>query len=114
MPAVRYLTEEDEGYDLDMISEKDVKQIISFTNALKIEINNRKGKIGIERSYEMIELLDEFAFDFMDPSFEKHFFQVHNDIVKVINQRKSEEAKRLIEEDVLEVKRKLEEFYGES
>ena len=62
----------------------------------------------------VIEILVEFSFDFLDLSFEKHFFRVHNDIVQVITQRKPEEAKRLIEQDVLEVKRKLEEFYGKS
>ena len=62
----------------------------------------------------VIEILVEFSFDFLDLSFEKHFFRVHNNIVQVITQRKPEEAKRLIEQDVLEVKRKLEEFYGKS
>jgi GntR family transcriptional repressor for pyruvate dehydrogenase complex len=62
----------------------------------------------------VIEILVEFSFDFLDLPFEQHFFRVHNDIVQVIAQRKAEEAKRLIEQDVLEVKRKLEGFYGKS
>jgi len=59
MPAVRYVMGKRNGNDLNM-NKKDVEQIISFTEALKIEINKRKEKIGVERSLDMIELLEEF------------------------------------------------------
>jgi len=63
MPAVRYMTGDKNGRDLK-ISEKDVKQVISFTERLKSEIEERREKISIERSSELIKLLEEFEEQF--------------------------------------------------
>ena len=58
----------------------------------------------------VIELLEEIAFEFLDLSLERHFFQIHNGILQVIAKRQPEEVKRLIEQDILEVKEKLKGF----
>jgi len=60
----------------------------------------------------VIELLAKTTLDFLDLSLERHFFQVHEGIFQVIAQRKPEEAKRLIREDILDTKERIEEFRG--
>lgn len=53
------------------------------------------------------EILKEVAYHFLDLSFEKKIFQVHKEILNTIIQRKANEAKKLIKEDILFVKRSL-------
>jgi len=60
----------------------------------------------------VIELLAKTTLDFLDLSLERHFFQVHEGIFQVIAQRKPEDAKRLIREDILDTKEKIEGFRG--
>ena len=58
----------------------------------------------------VIELLVKTTLDFLDLSLERHFFRVHERITQVIAQGKSEEAKRLIREDILDTKEKIQNF----
>lgn len=58
----------------------------------------------------VIELLVKTTLDFLDLSLERHFFRVHERITQVIAQGESEEAKRLIREDILDTKEKIENF----
>ena len=55
----------------------------------------------------MFELLIEQTQDFVDLSLEKHFFQIHNKILQVIEEKRPEEAERLIKKDILDVRKKL-------
>ena len=58
----------------------------------------------------VIELLIKTTLDFLDLSLEKHFFRVHERIAQVIANGKSEEAERLIREDILDTKEKIQGF----
>ena len=58
----------------------------------------------------VFELLVKTTLDFLDLSLERHFFEVHEGIFQVIALRKPEEAKRLLIEDILDVKNKIREF----
>jgi GntR family transcriptional repressor for pyruvate dehydrogenase complex len=58
----------------------------------------------------VFELLVKLTLDFLDLSLEKHFFQVHKEIFNVIAQKNPEETKRLIKEDILDTKEKIERF----
>ena len=53
------------------------------------------------------EILKEIAYHFLDPSFEREILQIHKEILKVIKQGKVNEAKKLIKEDILFVKKSL-------
>ena len=55
----------------------------------------------------VIELLIKTTLDFLDLSLEKHFFLVHKRIAQVIANGESEEAERLIREDILDTKEKI-------
>ncbi|CAB1061697.1 hypothetical protein D1BOALGB6SA_6472 [Olavius sp. associated proteobacterium Delta 1] len=55
----------------------------------------------------VFELLVEQTQDFVDLPLEKHFFQLHQKILKVIEAKRPEEAERLIKEDIIDVKRKI-------
>jgi DNA-binding GntR family transcriptional regulator len=46
----------------------------------------------------------------LDLSLEKHFFRVHERIAQVIANGESEEAERLIREDILDTKEKIQGF----
>ena len=58
----------------------------------------------------VIELLIKTTLDFLDLSLERHFFRVHERIAQVIAQGKSEEAERLMREDILDTKEKIQGF----
>ena len=58
----------------------------------------------------VFEILIELSLDFLDLSLEKGFFEVHKQICEVIAQRKPEEVKRLIEEDIKAVRDELKGF----
>lgn len=58
----------------------------------------------------VIELLIKTTLDFLDLSLEKHFFRVHERIAQVIANGESEEAERLIREDILDTKEKIQGF----
>lgn len=58
----------------------------------------------------VIELLVKTTLDFLDLSLERHFFQAHKEIFHVIEQKNPEETKRLIKEDILDTKEKIERF----
>ena len=58
----------------------------------------------------VFEILVELSFDFLDLSLEKHFFQVHKKILQVIEKKRPEDARRLIEEDIQDVRKKLKGF----
>lgn len=58
----------------------------------------------------VFELLVKLTLDFLDLSLEKHFFQSHKEIFHVIEQKNPEETKRLIKEDILDTKEKIERF----
>jgi len=53
------------------------------------------------------EILKEIAYHFLDPSFEREIFQVHKEILSTLIQRKANEAKKLVKEDIIFVKRSL-------
>jgi DNA-binding FadR family transcriptional regulator len=55
----------------------------------------------------VFKLLIERSFDFLDHKLEKQFFKIHRDIFQLIAAKKAEEAKMLIEKDILDVKMKL-------
>ena len=56
----------------------------------------------------LTEILKEIAYHFLNPSFEREIFQIHKEILKAIMQRKVNEAKKLIKEDIIFVKKSLE------
>jgi len=58
----------------------------------------------------VFELLVKLTLDFLDLSLERQFFQAHEGIFNVIAQSQPEEAKRLIKEDILDTKEKIERF----
>jgi GntR family transcriptional repressor for pyruvate dehydrogenase complex len=58
----------------------------------------------------VIELLIKTTLDFLDLSLERHFFRVHERIAQVIANGESEEAGRLIKEDILDTKEKIQGF----
>ncbi|MGD8227581.1 MAG: FadR/GntR family transcriptional regulator [Desulfobacteraceae bacterium] len=58
----------------------------------------------------VFEILVELSLDFLDLSLEKHFFQLHKEIFHVIEKKRPEDAKRLIEEDIQDVRKKLKGF----
>ncbi|MEW6669498.1 MAG: FadR/GntR family transcriptional regulator [Thermodesulfobacteriota bacterium] len=58
----------------------------------------------------VFELLIEYSLDFFDSSYEKHFYKTHEKIFHLIKRRKSQEAERLMREDILDVREKLKEF----
>ena len=58
----------------------------------------------------VFELLVKLTLDFLDLSLERHFFQAHQEIFHVIEQKNPEETKRLIKEDILDTKEKIERF----
>ena len=58
----------------------------------------------------VIELLIKTTLDFLDLSLERHFFLVHERIAHVIANGESEEAERLMREDILDTKEKIQGF----
>ena len=58
----------------------------------------------------VFEILVELSLDFLDLSLEKHFFQVHKEIFQAIEKKRPEDAKRLIEKDIQDVRDKLKGF----
>lgn len=58
----------------------------------------------------VFELLVKLTLDFLDLSLERHFFQAHKEIFHVIKQKNPAETKRLIKEDILDTKEKIERF----
>jgi len=56
----------------------------------------------------LTEILKEIAYHFLNPSFEREIFRVHKEILNTLVQRKRNEAKRLVKEDIIFVKRSLE------
>lgn len=55
----------------------------------------------------VFELLMERTPDFVDLSLEKHFFQLHRNILLVIEAKRPEEAEKLIKNDILDVRKKI-------
>lgn len=55
----------------------------------------------------VFDLLIERSLDFIDLSLEKHCYQAHEKILEVIAQKKSDEAERLMREDIQDVREKL-------
>jgi len=55
----------------------------------------------------ILELMVERFLDFWDLNFEQHFFQVHKNIFQVIKAKKPDEAGRLIEEDILDLRKQV-------
>jgi len=58
----------------------------------------------------VFELLVKLTLDFLDMSLERHFFQAHKEIFNVIAQKNPEKTKKLIKEDILDTKEKIEIF----
>jgi GntR family transcriptional repressor for pyruvate dehydrogenase complex len=58
----------------------------------------------------VIELAIKTTLDFLDLSLERHFFRVHKRIAQVITNGESEEAERLLREDILDIKEKIQGF----
>jgi DNA-binding FadR family transcriptional regulator len=58
----------------------------------------------------VIELLVERILDFEDLSLERHFLKIHQKIYQVIEEKKPDEAEKLIKADILDLRRKISEF----
>ena len=58
----------------------------------------------------VFELLVERIQDFLDHATEIRFFELHKNILKVIEDQRPDEAERLIREDILEIKEKIRNF----
>ena len=58
----------------------------------------------------VFELLVKLTLDFLDLSLERHFFQFHEHILQIIAKKEPENAKKLIREDILDTKEKIELF----
>lgn len=58
----------------------------------------------------VFQLLIEISLDFLDLKLEKHFYKVHKRIFQVIEQKRPEEAKRLIQEDIKDLMETLKGF----
>jgi len=58
----------------------------------------------------VFQLLIEMSLDFLDLKLKKHFYPVHKRIFQVIEQKRPEEAKRLIKEDIKDVMEQLKGF----
>ena len=61
----------------------------------------------------VFELLIERSLGFQDLMLERKFFQIHKEICEAIAQRRAEEAKNLIEKDILEVMKTLKDYKKE-
>jgi GntR family transcriptional repressor for pyruvate dehydrogenase complex len=55
----------------------------------------------------IFELMVERFLDFWNLKFEQHFFEVHKNIFRVIKAKKPDEAGRLIEEDMLDLRKQV-------
>jgi DNA-binding FadR family transcriptional regulator len=55
----------------------------------------------------VFELLIERTQDFVDLSLEKHFFQLHRKILQAIEEKRPEEAEKLIKDDILDLRKKI-------
>lgn len=55
----------------------------------------------------IIELMVERFLDFYDLSFEQNFFEIHKNIFNVIKEKKPDKAGRLIEEDILDLRKQV-------
>ncbi|CAB1080680.1 hypothetical protein D1AOALGA4SA_8359 [Olavius algarvensis Delta 1 endosymbiont] len=55
----------------------------------------------------IFELMVERFLDFWNLEFERHFFEVHKNIFQVIKEKKPDEAGRLIEEDILDLRKQV-------
>jgi len=53
------------------------------------------------------EILNEVAYKFLDLSCERVFFKTHLEILTLVSDRKAEEAMKLVREDILDVRRRL-------
>jgi len=58
----------------------------------------------------VFELLVEQTLDFVDLSLERHFLKVHQKIFRVLEEKKPDEAEKLIKADILGVRKKIKEF----
>lgn len=55
----------------------------------------------------IFELMVERFLDFWDLEFEQHFFEVHRNIFLVIKKKNADEAGRLVEEDLLDLRKQV-------
>jgi DNA-binding FadR family transcriptional regulator len=53
------------------------------------------------------EILNEVAYKFLDLPCERVFFKTHLEILKLVSDRKAQEAMKLVKEDILDVRRRL-------
>jgi DNA-binding FadR family transcriptional regulator len=60
------------------------------------------------------EILNEVAYKFLDLSCERVFFKTHLRILKLVSDRKAEEAMKLVREDIIDVRRRLSEALQEA
>lgn len=58
----------------------------------------------------VIELLVERILDFVDLSLERHFLEIHQEIFRVILEKKPDDAEKLIKADILNVRTRISEF----
>ena len=58
----------------------------------------------------VIELLVERILDFVDLSLERHFLEIHQEILQVIVDKKPDEAEKLIKADIQNVGQKISDF----
>ena len=55
----------------------------------------------------VFELMVERFLDFWDLAFEQHFFDVHKNIFQLIKEKEPDKASRLIEEDILDLRKQI-------
>ena len=58
----------------------------------------------------VIEILRDIACGFLDLSFEKELFQIHQNILRAITQKKVSEVGKLVKTDILFVRKNLKAF----
>ena len=61
----------------------------------------------------VFEILIDLSLDFIDLSQERRFYRYHKKIYEVISQKRPEEAKRLIVEDIEDIKHTLKKLRAE-
>ena len=62
----------------------------------------------------VIELMQEFSQDFSDLSFGKEYLELHRRLLKLIQERRAAEARKLISEDISKLRDRLKNFLSAS
>jgi DNA-binding FadR family transcriptional regulator len=113
MEAARHATDSDIGRLQDLMAE--AGQFIDDVAALKarnilfhILLGDASGNpVSAMFMRSIADLLNEIAYKFLDLSCERVFFETHLRILELVSHHKDREALKLVEEDILDVRRRL-------